>query len=73
MSFDVVVALWEFLCVAVALALLLAMRTVDCRLCRGAGHLELEATPPGESVFVVDLDCVGCGGAGRLRALERWT
>lgn len=73
MSFDVAVVLWEALCVAVAAGLLLAMRTVDCRLCRGAGHLELEATPPGESCFVVDLDCVSCGGIGRLPALDRWT
>jgi hypothetical protein len=65
MSYDVVVILWELLCIAVALVLLFAMRTVDCRLCRGAGQLALEATPPGEDSFMVDQDCVGCEGVGR--------
>ncbi len=69
MSFDAIVVLWEMLCVGAALALLLALRTVDCRLCRGAGHLELEATPPGESCFLVDLDCVGCDGLGKRSVL----
>lgn len=73
MSFDVLVVLWEILCVVVAVALYFAIRTVDCRLCRGAGHLELEATPPGEACFTVDLDCVGCGGVGRLGPLDRWS
>lgn len=70
MSFDAVVVLWEILCVLLAAALLLSLRTVECRLCRGAGHLELEATPPGEACFTVDLDCVGCDGAGRLRKFD---
>jgi DnaJ-class molecular chaperone len=45
---------------------------VNCRLCRGAGRLALEASPPGEASFRVDVDCVGCKGAGRLTVIDRW-
>jgi hypothetical protein len=68
---EVAFLLWEVLCLGVAVGLIAAMRTVDCRLCRGAGRLALEAHPPGEDCFVVDQYCIGCDGAGRLSALDR--
>src|SRR5204862_3638289 len=48
------------------------MKVVDCHLCCGAGRLALEAFPPGESCFTVDLDCVACQGRGRLGVIDRW-
>jgi len=70
---EVVIGAWEFLCVVLVAGLLWGLRTVDCRLCGGSGRLTLEASPPGESPYVSEADCVRCDGQGRLRALDRWT
>ncbi|HLY09234.1 MAG TPA: hypothetical protein VKW04_08040 [Planctomycetota bacterium] len=65
-------ALWACVCVALAGGLVWGMKVVDCGLCRGSGRLALEALPPAEAAFVVDIDCVACEGRGRLGSLDRW-
>jgi hypothetical protein len=65
-------ALWSCVCLGIAGGLAWGMKLVNCRLCGGSGCLALEAQPPGESAFRVDLDCVACEGRGRLGALDRW-
>jgi DnaJ-class molecular chaperone len=65
-------ALWGCVCVTVALGLLWGMNVVECGLCGGSGRLALEAVPPGEAAFRIDLECVACGGRGWLGRLDRW-
>lgn len=69
---QIVLGLWHFVFIGLLGGLAWAFTAVDCRLCRGAGMLAIEATPPGEAAFRVQEDCVACDGRGRLGALDRW-
>lgn len=69
---QIVLGLWQFVFAGMIGGLAWGMTAVDCRLCRGAGRLSLEATPPGEPCFQVQEACVACDGRGRLGALDRW-
>lgn len=67
---QVLTSLWLAVCLGVAGGLACCLRLFPCRLCGGAGRLALEAQPPDEPAFHVDLDCVGCDGYGRMSVID---
>lgn len=65
-----VASFWGLIILSIPGGLVWSVLAVDCKVCRARGTLRLEATPPGEPRFEVQVHCPGCRGWGRLSALD---
>lgn len=63
---------WVVLTASVVGALIWSYKVVDCGVCGGRGEVLLEVTSPGIGEYTVRERCYGCGGRGRLTAVDRW-
>jgi hypothetical protein len=63
---------WIVLTVSAVGALIWSTKMVDCRVCGSRGDVLLEVTSPGIGEYTVRERCYGCGGRGRLTAVDRW-